>query len=95
MILMLFACSGYLYGRKSATRVYLSAAANLFFCTLSLVGRGGHVLRLLLNGTTVAGSELLDVLIFLYGFLYTLAVVPLFFAPHRRDPMAALTETDA
>lgn len=95
MILMLFACSGYLYGRKSATRVYLSVAANLFFCTLSLVGRGGHVLRLLLSSTTVSDSELLDVLIFLYGFLYTLAVVPLFFAPHRRDPMAALNETDA
>lgn len=94
MILMFFACSGYLYGRKNATRVYLSVAANLFFCTVSLVGRGGQVLRLLVSGASVSGSELLEVLIFLYGFLYTWAVIPLFFSPGRSDPIDVLTQAD-
>ena len=68
-------------------------AVNLFFCTTAFLGRGLNCLRLLANGTTFANAGVTDALIFLYGFLFTLAVVPVFFAPRRADPVAALLHT--
>ncbi len=95
LILMFFSCAGYLYGRSGAMRVYLTVAAYLFFGTVSLVGKGGLCLSALFSGAPVVMADATDVCVYLYGFLFALAVIPTFFAPRRADPVAELIQAAA
>ena len=92
LILMFFGCAGYIYGRSGSMRVYLSVAAYLFFGTVSLIGRGALCLGSLFGGETVSVTAVIDVFVYLYGFLFALAVITILFAPRRADPVAELIQ---
>ena len=85
LILLTFHCSGYLFGRASATRLFLVCIAYLCFGTLTLVGDG-------LRCVTGDFSPVLcaDTLVYAFGFFFDAALLASLNRRPRKDLIAEL-----
>ncbi len=87
LILMLFACAGYIHRRASLLRMFVTLISLLFFGTMTFVSelfytihtasKRGFFLRDLLSGSV------LETVMMLYGLFFAVSVLILFFRPKR------------
>lgn len=81
LILMFFACSGYLLGKVSARRVYWMTAAYFFFGTVAMIGRGLVCAHAVLTPAVLSLTDLFDVFVYFYGFACACSIALGFFFP--------------
>ena len=84
LILMFFACSGYLLDKVSARRVYWMTAAYFFFGTVAMIGKGLVCAHAVLTPAVLSFADLFDVCVCFYGFTCALSIAAGFFFPSAK-----------